>query len=125
MTKLAAPSIEACECLCGDVPAFLNGGLADAHEIRLFWKKMVLVAAENHELCPAGSHLKSLFPFTTHSAPPRKARALYACKAEHDSELSFIAGTIFDNGEFPRAQDSLSSLYLLNILFVTLMEISV
>ncbi|AWO99961.1 putative rho GTPase-activating protein 26 [Scophthalmus maximus] len=27
----------------------------------------------------------------------RKARALYACKAEHDSELSFIAGTIFDN----------------------------
>ncbi|XP_031427624.1 rho GTPase-activating protein 26 isoform X3 [Clupea harengus] len=28
---------------------------------------------------------------------PRKARALYACKAEHDSELSFIAGTIFDN----------------------------
>ncbi|XP_043077425.1 rho GTPase-activating protein 26-like isoform X2 [Puntigrus tetrazona] len=31
------------------------------------------------------------------SAPPRKARALYACKAEHDSELSFIAGTIFEN----------------------------
>lgn len=29
----------------------------------------------------------------------RKARALYACKAEHDSELSFIAGTIFENGE--------------------------
>ncbi|XP_077053446.1 rho GTPase-activating protein 26-like isoform X6 [Siphateles boraxobius] len=29
--------------------------------------------------------------------PLRKARALYACKAEHDSELSFIAGTIFDN----------------------------
>uniref|UniRef100_A0A667XR52 Rho GTPase activating protein 26 n=1 Tax=Myripristis murdjan TaxID=586833 RepID=A0A667XR52_9TELE len=28
-----------------------------------------------------------------------KARALYACKAEHDSELSFIAGTIFENGE--------------------------
>ncbi|XP_061818545.1 rho GTPase-activating protein 26-like [Nerophis lumbriciformis] len=27
----------------------------------------------------------------------RRARALYACKAEHDSELSFIAGTIFDN----------------------------
>ncbi|XP_058613551.1 rho GTPase-activating protein 26-like isoform X3 [Onychostoma macrolepis] len=31
------------------------------------------------------------------SHPPRKARALYACKAEHDSELSFIAGTIFEN----------------------------
>uniref|UniRef100_A0A8B9KMD8 Rho GTPase activating protein 26 n=1 Tax=Astyanax mexicanus TaxID=7994 RepID=A0A8B9KMD8_ASTMX len=36
------------------------------------------------------------------SAPPHtptktKARALYACKAEHDSELSFIAGTIFEN----------------------------
>uniref|UniRef100_A0A8C1SZQ2 Rho GTPase-activating protein 26 n=1 Tax=Cyprinus carpio TaxID=7962 RepID=A0A8C1SZQ2_CYPCA len=29
--------------------------------------------------------------------PLRKARALYACKAEHDSELSFIAGTIFEN----------------------------
>uniref|UniRef100_A0A8C6Q3S9 Rho GTPase-activating protein 26 n=1 Tax=Nothobranchius furzeri TaxID=105023 RepID=A0A8C6Q3S9_NOTFU len=27
----------------------------------------------------------------------RKARALYACKAEHDSELSFIAGTVFEN----------------------------
>uniref|UniRef100_A0A6I8QH41 Rho GTPase-activating protein 26 n=1 Tax=Xenopus tropicalis TaxID=8364 RepID=A0A6I8QH41_XENTR len=28
---------------------------------------------------------------------PRKAKALYACKAEHDSELSFSAGTVFDN----------------------------
>ncbi|KAG5843346.1 hypothetical protein ANANG_G00149860 [Anguilla anguilla] len=33
------------------------------------------------------------------SPPFRKARALYACKAEHESELSFIAGTIFENGE--------------------------
>uniref|UniRef100_A0A674JTF4 Rho GTPase-activating protein 26 n=1 Tax=Terrapene triunguis TaxID=2587831 RepID=A0A674JTF4_9SAUR len=32
-----------------------------------------------------------------HSSPFRKARALYACKAEHDSELSFTAGIIFDN----------------------------
>uniref|UniRef100_A0A8C8HWT9 Rho GTPase-activating protein 26 n=1 Tax=Oncorhynchus tshawytscha TaxID=74940 RepID=A0A8C8HWT9_ONCTS len=31
------------------------------------------------------------------SVPGRKARALYACKAEHISELSFIAGTIFEN----------------------------
>nr|XP_009930734.1 PREDICTED: rho GTPase-activating protein 26 [Opisthocomus hoazin] len=31
------------------------------------------------------------------SSPPRKARALSACKAEHDSELSFTAGTVFDN----------------------------
>ncbi|XP_038006422.1 rho GTPase-activating protein 26 isoform X6 [Motacilla alba alba] len=31
------------------------------------------------------------------SSPLRKARALYACKAEHDSELSFTAGTVFDN----------------------------
>ncbi|XP_053151397.1 rho GTPase-activating protein 26 isoform X3 [Hemicordylus capensis] len=31
------------------------------------------------------------------SSPSRKAKALYACKAEHDSELSFTAGTIFDN----------------------------
>ncbi|XP_039557094.1 rho GTPase-activating protein 26 isoform X4 [Passer montanus] len=30
-------------------------------------------------------------------SPLRKARALYACKAEHDSELSFTAGTVFDN----------------------------
>ncbi|XP_067899744.1 rho GTPase-activating protein 26-like isoform X8 [Heterodontus francisci] len=27
----------------------------------------------------------------------RKAQALYACKAEHDSELSFSAGTMFEN----------------------------
>ncbi|XP_071670695.1 rho GTPase-activating protein 26 isoform X4 [Patagioenas fasciata] len=31
------------------------------------------------------------------SSPLRKARALYACKAEHDSELSFTAGTVFEN----------------------------
>ncbi|XP_029439736.1 rho GTPase-activating protein 26 isoform X2 [Rhinatrema bivittatum] len=31
------------------------------------------------------------------SSASRKARALYACKAEHDSELSFVAGTFFDN----------------------------
>ncbi|XP_064244172.1 rho GTPase-activating protein 26 isoform X3 [Passer domesticus] len=30
-------------------------------------------------------------------SPLRKARALYACKAEHDSELSFTAGTVFDS----------------------------
>ncbi|XP_007473873.1 rho GTPase-activating protein 26 isoform X4 [Monodelphis domestica] len=30
-------------------------------------------------------------------SPYRKAKALYACKAEHDSELSFTAGTVFDN----------------------------
>lgn len=41
---------------------------------------------------------KPAFP---HSTPFRKAKALYACQAEHDSELSFTAGTIFDNGEFP------------------------
>jgi len=29
--------------------------------------------------------------------PFRKAKALYACKAEHDSELSFTAGAVFDN----------------------------
>ncbi|KAM4620712.1 rho GTPase-activating protein 26-like isoform 2-T2 [Polymixia lowei] len=32
----------------------------------------------------------------------RKARALYACKAEHDSELSFIAGTVFENVHLSR-----------------------
>ncbi|XP_021006387.1 rho GTPase-activating protein 26 isoform X5 [Mus caroli] len=31
------------------------------------------------------------------STPFRKAKALYACQAEHDSELSFTAGTVFDN----------------------------
>ncbi|KAG8507017.1 Rho GTPase-activating protein 26 [Galemys pyrenaicus] len=36
----------------------------------------------------------------SNSTPFRKAKALYACKAEHDSELSFTAGTVFDNGEF-------------------------
>nr|XP_023823805.1 rho GTPase-activating protein 26-like [Salvelinus alpinus] len=34
------------------------------------------------------------------SIPGRQARALYACKAEHHSELSFIAGTTFENGEY-------------------------
>ncbi|KAF7249460.1 Rho GTPase-activating protein 26 [Varanus komodoensis] len=36
-----------------------------------------------------------------HSSPFRRAKALYACKAEHDSELSFTAGAVFDNGEYP------------------------
>lgn len=40
-------------------------------------------------------------PLLVCSIVGRKARALYACKAEHDSELSFIAGTIFENGESP------------------------
>uniref|UniRef100_A0A8C7J871 Rho GTPase activating protein 26 n=1 Tax=Oncorhynchus kisutch TaxID=8019 RepID=A0A8C7J871_ONCKI len=31
------------------------------------------------------------------TVPGRQARALYACKAEHHSELSFIAGTTFEN----------------------------
>uniref|UniRef100_A0A8C9T591 Rho GTPase activating protein 26 n=1 Tax=Scleropages formosus TaxID=113540 RepID=A0A8C9T591_SCLFO len=35
--------------------------------------------------------------FLNLSPTARKARALYACKAEHPSELSFSAGTIFDN----------------------------
>ena len=48
----------------------------------------------NFGLC-CKSQPTSLF----HSISGRKARALYACKAEHDSELSFIAGTIFENGE--------------------------
>ncbi|EPY81423.1 hypothetical protein CB1_000740055 [Camelus ferus] len=41
-----------------------------------------------------------LYPFILTlgvSMPFRKAKALYACKAEHDSELSFTAGTVFDN----------------------------
>ncbi|RLW03086.1 hypothetical protein DV515_00006690 [Chloebia gouldiae] len=37
------------------------------------------------------------FALLCSSSPLRKARALYACKAEHDSELSFTAGTVFDN----------------------------
>ncbi len=45
---------------------------------------------------------KRWIAFFIFSSPPlRKARALYACKAEHDSELSFIAGTVFQNGKFP------------------------
>uniref|UniRef100_A0AAR2M3A1 Rho GTPase-activating protein 26 n=1 Tax=Pygocentrus nattereri TaxID=42514 RepID=A0AAR2M3A1_PYGNA len=42
------------------------------------------------------SPLRCVF-YALYCPPPRKARALYACKAEHDSELSFIAGTIFEN----------------------------
>ncbi|XP_054411980.1 rho GTPase-activating protein 26 isoform X2 [Pongo pygmaeus] len=40
------------------------------------------------------------------STPFRKAKALYACKAEHDSELSFTAGTVFDN-ECPSASTAI------------------
>lgn len=79
------------------------------HEVLLFswlkkllWK-MVMVTTENPEQCPARKSFKACFSLSAHSPPPRKARALYACKAEHDSELSFIAGTIFENGEFPGA----------------------
>uniref|UniRef100_A0AAX7T0I5 Rho GTPase-activating protein 26 n=1 Tax=Astatotilapia calliptera TaxID=8154 RepID=A0AAX7T0I5_ASTCA len=44
----------------------------------------------------------TLFHTPTHSHKGKlkdmtSSRALYACKAEHDSELSFIAGTIFEN----------------------------
>uniref|UniRef100_A0A4W3HC68 Rho GTPase-activating protein 26 n=1 Tax=Callorhinchus milii TaxID=7868 RepID=A0A4W3HC68_CALMI len=35
--------------------------------------------------------------FCFYSPPGRKARSLYACKAEHESELSFSAGTMFEN----------------------------
>ncbi|XP_007473872.1 rho GTPase-activating protein 26 isoform X3 [Monodelphis domestica] len=38
-------------------------------------------------------------------SPYRKAKALYACKAEHDSELSFTAGTVFDNDEEMRPSE--------------------
>uniref|UniRef100_A0A671PB63 Rho GTPase-activating protein 26-like n=1 Tax=Sinocyclocheilus anshuiensis TaxID=1608454 RepID=A0A671PB63_9TELE len=41
--------------------------------------------------------IRLIYIFIFSSPPPRKARARYACKAEHDSELSFIAGTIFEN----------------------------
>ncbi|XP_029327722.1 rho GTPase-activating protein 26 isoform X6 [Mus caroli] len=41
--------------------------------------------------------------------PFRKAKALYACQAEHDSELSFTAGTVFDNGETHSPDSSVSS----------------
>ncbi|CAH2277115.1 rho GTPase-activating 26 isoform X1 [Pelobates cultripes] len=54
--------------------------------------------------CPMFSAPSSPMPTSStsnDSSPtslPRKAKALYACKAEHDSELSFTAGTVFDNG---------------------------
>ncbi|XP_064838386.1 rho GTPase-activating protein 26-like isoform X4 [Oncorhynchus masou masou] len=43
---------------------------------------------------PASSSSSDSSPI---SVPGRQARALYACKAEHHSELSFIAGTTFEN----------------------------
>uniref|UniRef100_A0A8C2KB69 Rho GTPase-activating protein 26 n=1 Tax=Cyprinus carpio TaxID=7962 RepID=A0A8C2KB69_CYPCA len=46
---------------------------------------------------PGGLQLSQSQPEEGYLPPLRKARALYACKAEHDSELSFIAGTIFEN----------------------------
>uniref|UniRef100_A0A673WMD2 Rho GTPase activating protein 26 n=1 Tax=Salmo trutta TaxID=8032 RepID=A0A673WMD2_SALTR len=50
-------------------------------------------AAVNHN--SSGSHGHSWTP--RNSLTSRQARALYACKAEHHSELSFIAGTTFEN----------------------------
>ncbi|KAE8614595.1 hypothetical protein XENTR_v10008234 [Xenopus tropicalis] len=53
--------------------------------------------------CPMFSAPSSPMPTSSTSSDsspvsvPRKAKALYACKAEHDSELSFSAGTVFDN----------------------------
>lgn len=53
--------------------------------------------------CPMVSAPSSPMPTSStsnDSSPtslPRKAKALYACKAEHDSELSFTAGTLFEN----------------------------
>uniref|UniRef100_A0A8C2JA75 Rho GTPase-activating protein 26 n=1 Tax=Cyprinus carpio TaxID=7962 RepID=A0A8C2JA75_CYPCA len=46
---------------------------------------------------PAPDFKRLIYISIFSSPPPRKARALYACKAEHDSELSFIAGTVFEN----------------------------
>lgn len=51
-----------------------------------------------HSRANEGSHPAS--PPNSGEVPGnRRARALYACKAEHDSELSFIAGCIFQQGE--------------------------
>ncbi|XP_073507367.1 rho GTPase-activating protein 26 isoform X1 [Phyllobates terribilis] len=53
--------------------------------------------------CPMFSAPSSPMPTSStsnDSSPislPRRAKALYACKAEHDSELSFTAGTMFEN----------------------------
>ncbi|XP_018106629.1 rho GTPase-activating protein 26 isoform X1 [Xenopus laevis] len=53
--------------------------------------------------CPMVSAPSSPMPTSSTSSDsspvsvPRKAKALYACKAEHDSELSFSAGTVFEN----------------------------
>lgn len=53
--------------------------------------------------CPMFSAPSSPMPTSStsnDSSPislPRRAKALYACKAEHDSELSFTAGTVFEN----------------------------
>ncbi|KAM5170877.1 rho GTPase-activating protein 26 isoform 1-T1 [Mantella aurantiaca] len=53
--------------------------------------------------CPMFSAPSSPMPTSSTSndssptSVPRKAKALYACKAEHDSELSFTAGTLFEN----------------------------
>uniref|UniRef100_A0AAY4ESD2 Rho GTPase-activating protein 26 n=1 Tax=Denticeps clupeoides TaxID=299321 RepID=A0AAY4ESD2_9TELE len=61
------------------------------------------VLSNSFQLLPVFPNL-TLFVFLLHattncpaSSAQRKARALYACKAEHDSELSFIAGTVFEN----------------------------
>lgn len=54
---------------------------------------------KRHEIGRTFCRLKKILNklLSSHSTPFRKAKALYACKAEHDSELSFTAGTVFDN----------------------------
>ncbi|KAI5620266.1 rho GTPase-activating protein 10, partial [Silurus asotus] len=66
------------------------------------WTKppLSLSARTSHCIFHGNTYITTTFTLTPSSVcvpPQRKARALYACKAEHDSELSFIAGTIFEN----------------------------
>uniref|UniRef100_A0A8C4EJH7 Rho GTPase-activating protein 26 n=1 Tax=Dicentrarchus labrax TaxID=13489 RepID=A0A8C4EJH7_DICLA len=52
---------------------------------------------DSRQIRPILNLLSDSHSLVVSSIVGRKARALYACKAEHDSELSFIAGTIFEN----------------------------
>lgn len=68
--------------------------------------KLIIVSNWLLSVLTSQNLLSNSHSMTVSSIAGRKARALYACKAEHNSELSFIAGTIFENGESESGLDS-------------------
>ncbi|KAL6056451.1 hypothetical protein STEG23_035723, partial [Scotinomys teguina] len=95
------PAIQTCTCfLTGQKKQFMKTPGKPQQGLKLDVTELPDYAKINTDQNPAEkvAHQETRGPaVVTPSTPFRKAKALYACKAEHDSELSFTAGTIFDN----------------------------